>query len=82
MSTEEAQEQGLKLVPAWWPVLGAIVACVFGVGGAFVTSNLTNAYQDKRLDSLESRYESLNSRLANIDRNITRMASKLGIEER
>lgn len=81
MSEQEATEQGLQLVPKWWPIAGALVACVFGVGGAFVTSNLTNNYQDKRLDILETRYERIESRLGIIERNITRVATKLGVQE-
>lgn len=37
MSTQEAQEKGLRLIPVWLPVVSAILAGIFGAGSTYAT---------------------------------------------
>lgn len=72
----EEEQKGLRLVPAWWPIVTAIVAAIFAAGGASAANSDANARQDASITSIEARL----SRMEVIDRRLSRIEGKLGIE--
>lgn len=88
MHEEEALEKGMKLVPTWLPILGAILTAVFTSGVTFATVKADNVFQDRRMDrieeqlktdssSRENRNEALEKQLREISDRLARIEGKL-----
>jgi hypothetical protein len=71
-----------KAVPIWFPVGIAVLAFIFGAGGTYAISQVrmneierVNEVQDKQIKEMRSSID-------RIDRNLIRIGSKLGIDDK
>ncbi len=57
MSTLEAQEKGLRLIPTWLPVVSIFVSGIFGAGVSLATYRSQIGQLETRVEEQEQRIE-------------------------
>jgi hypothetical protein len=83
VSDSEAQSRGFQLVPAWWPVLTALLAAIFSAGATYSTIGIRFTALENRVQMIETdRKDSLrewNAWRASTDGRV--IAVELGVRE-